>query len=156
MPQVRRYAWRMLPPCVWSMPLQRIFTSFPSGAVGATLLVLRSIIGASAILEAALAIAENHSAPSVLVACADAVAGLTLILGFLTPIASMLLAAGGAAILLGLHSVALRLLDSQMALFEFVVIAAALGILGPGATSIDARLFGRREVTISEAHPRDL
>lgn len=146
----------MLPSCVRSTPLQRIFTSFPSGAVGAALLVLRVFVGASAILEAALALVEDHSLLSVVVAFFDAVAGLALILGFLTPIVSALLAAGGAAILLGLHSVVLRLLDSQMARFEFVVIAAALAILGPGATSIDARLFGRREVAISEERPRDL
>jgi hypothetical protein len=36
-----------------------------------------------------------------------------------------------------------------------VVMSAVLVILGPGAISLDARLFGRREVAIDEA-PREL
>jgi hypothetical protein len=35
-------------------------------------------------------------------------------------------------------------------LFEFVALSALLAILGPGATSIDARLFGLREVAIRD------
>jgi hypothetical protein len=40
------------------------------------------------------------------------------------------------------------LLDSRMALFEFVVMAAVVSVLGPGAMSVDSRLFGRREIPI--------
>ena len=40
------------------------------------------------------------------------------------------------------------LFNSRMAAFEFVVMSAVLVILGPGAISLDARLFGRREVAI--------
>jgi uncharacterized membrane protein YphA (DoxX/SURF4 family) len=147
----------MLPPCAWSTPLQRTFTSFPSGSVGAALLVLRVIVGASAIVEAVLAIVGGHSLLDITAAFLAAVAGLALVLGFLTPVVSAFIAAVGAALLLGLHGPLLRLLDSRMALFEFVVMAVALAILGPGATSIDARLFGRREVAIREEHrPNDL
>ena len=86
-----------------------------------------------------------------------ALAGFALGLGFLTPLASALLAAEGAAILLFMPGAVLQLLDSRMALFEFVVMAASLAILGPGAASIDARLFGRREVAIrEERRPNDL
>ena len=35
-------------------------------------------------------------------------------------------------------------------LLEVAVVAAALILLGPGAFSIDARLFGRREITIPD------
>jgi hypothetical protein len=147
----------MLPPPAWSAPLQRTFTIFPSGWVGAALLVLRVSIGASAILEATFAIVAGHSWLNVAAAFAAALAGAALIVGVLTPVVSALLAAGGAAILLGLHAVILRLLHSPMALFEFVVMAAVVVVLGPGATSIDAHLFGRREVAIrDEHHPDDL
>jgi uncharacterized membrane protein YphA (DoxX/SURF4 family) len=148
----------MLPPCAWtwSTPLQRTFTSFPSGSVGAALLVLRVTVGTPATIEAILAIARAHSLLSLVAGLSTALAGLTLIVGFLTPVASALIAAQAAAILLSMQAVALRLLDSRMALFEFVVMAAALAILGPGATSVDARLFGRREVAISDEHrPND-
>jgi hypothetical protein len=38
-----------------------------------------------------------------------------------------------------------------MSAFEFVLMSAVLVILGPGAISLDARLFGRREVAIRRA-----
>jgi hypothetical protein len=66
----------------------------------------------------------------------------------MTPIAGTILATGGIAIFLWRHASVLELLDSRMALFEFVVMAASLAVVGPGAHSIDARLFGHREVTI--------
>ena len=147
----------MLPRPAWSSPLQRTFATFPSGWVGAALLVLRVCVGATAVLEAGVALVGGHSWINLAAACVAAVAGLALIIGLLTPVASALLAAGGAAILLGIHAAILRLLDSPMALFEFVVMAAVVVILGPGATSIDAQLFGRREVAIRDEHrPNDV
>ena len=147
----------MLPPPAWSTPLQRTFAIFPAGWVGAALLVLRVSVGASAILEVSLAVIGGHSSLNLAAASVAVPAGLALIVGLLTPVVSAVLAAGGAAILLGLHVTVLRLLDSRMALFEFVVMAAVLVILGPGAPSIDAHLFGRREVAIRDEHrPNDL
>lgn len=137
--------------------MQRTFDTFPSGWVGAALLVLRVSVGASAILEATLALIGGHSVLSLTAAGAAILAGLALIVGLLTPVVSALFAASGAALLLGLHAAVLQLLHSPMALFEFVVMAAVVVVLGPGATSIDARLFGRREVAIREEHrPNDL
>jgi hypothetical protein len=147
----------MSPPPAWSTPLQRTFATFPAGWVGAALLVLRVSVGASAILEVGLAVIGGHSLLNVAAASVAVPAGLALIVGLLTPVVSAVLAAGGAAILLGFHATVLRLLDSRMALFEFVVMAAVMVILGPGAASIDAHLFGRREVAIRDEHrPNDL
>ena len=58
---------------------------------------------------------------------------LLLLIGFLTPVAGSLGAAVGLA---GATSTGLCL----------SVIAAAIVLLGPGAYSIDSRLFGRREM----------
>jgi len=141
---------RMTPPCAWNTPLQRTFTSFPSGSVGAALLVLRVVVGSSAMAEAALVAAADPSPLVVVAALFAALAGLALLPGLMTPVAGTVLAAGGVAILLWRNASVLELLDSRMALFEFVVMAASLAVLGPGANSVDARLFGRREVTIIE------
>jgi hypothetical protein len=138
----------MTPPCAWNTPLQRTFTSFPTGFVGAALFVLRVVVGLSALVEAALSVALDQSALCLAMAAAAALAGLTLLPGFLTPLAGAMLAAQGAAILVFTNSSVLRLFDSRMALFEFIVMAATLAVLGPGAASIDSRLFGRREVPI--------
>ena len=137
--------------------MQRTFATFPAGWVGGALLVLRVSVGASAILEVILAVIRGHSLLNLAAASVAVPAGLALIVGLLTPVVSAVLAAGGAAILLGLQAPVLRLLNTRMALFEFVVMAAVVVILGPGATSIDAHLFGRREVAIRDEHrPNDL
>jgi hypothetical protein len=43
---------------------------------------------------------------------------------------------------------------SALAAFNLAAISAALVLLGPGAFSLDARLFGRREITIPEGRIR--
>jgi uncharacterized membrane protein YphA (DoxX/SURF4 family) len=140
------------------MSLQRAFSSFPSGWAGIALLALRLLVGASAVLQTALLIAAGRSARvAVATALAMAIAGVALTIGFVTPIASALLCMGGAGIMLAcLPPTPLFLFDSRMAAFEFVVMSAVLVILGPGAISVDARLFGRRQVEIPEApRPND-
>jgi uncharacterized membrane protein YphA (DoxX/SURF4 family) len=139
--------------------VQRTFSSFPSGWAGAALLVLRLVVGASATLEAGLTIARNHTPAHIatIAAASVAIAGLTLIIGFLTPIASVFVCLMGAVIMvICIPPAALLLFNSRMAAFEFVVMSAMLVILGPGAISVDARLFGRREVAIRRAsRPND-
>jgi uncharacterized membrane protein YphA (DoxX/SURF4 family) len=147
----------MLSPSAWSTTLQRTFATFPAGWVGAALLVLRVNVGASAICAAGLAVMASPALLNLAAAAVVVPAGLALIIGLLTPVAGAVLASGAAAILIGPHGEVLRLLDSRMALFEFVVMAVVMIILGPGATSIDAHLFGRREVRIRDEHrPNDL
>jgi uncharacterized membrane protein YphA (DoxX/SURF4 family) len=137
-----------------SNSVQRTFSSFPSGGAGAALLVLRIVVGASATLEAGLIIARNHTPAhmATIVAASVVIAGLALIIGFLTPIASVFICLIGAVIMvICIPPAALLLFNSRMAAFEFVVMSAVLVILGPGAISVDARLFGRREVAIRRA-----
>lgn len=63
-------------------------------------------------------------------------AGL-LLLGFMTPLI---------AVVTGLMSLALFF--SNYDGIEMVVLTSAIALLGPGAFSIDARMFGRRKVFI--------
>lgn len=142
--------------CEWCTPLWRTFSRFPSGLAGVALLVLRVVVGVSAAVEAGYFLAGVHGPMSQVAAVAGALAGLSLVSGFMTPVVCILIATEGVALLLAFDSTALRLFDSRMALFEFVVMATVLAILGPGATSIDARLFGLREVAISgQRRPND-
>ena len=138
----------MTPHFARNAPLQRAFTSFPSGSAGAALFLLRVAVGTAAIAEAVLSIAAFPSPLRIALAIPTALAGLALLPGLAVPFASMLLAAEGMGILLFSQAGALVLLGSRMALLEFIVMAATLAMLGPGAASIDARLFGRREVEI--------
>jgi len=137
----------------------RTFSNFPSARAGIALFILRIVVGTSAILEVGLMLAGNHALPQSarIAAVLVMAAGLALIVGFLTPIAAILICLLGTVIMLVLiPPAALLLFDSRMAAFEFVVESAMLILLGPGAISVDARLFGRREVVIREAsRPND-
>ncbi len=61
------------------------------------------------------------------------VAAGCLLLGFVTPVA---------AVLIGLVSTAVAFN------LDIVVMSISIALLGPGAFSIDARMFGRREIFI--------
>jgi len=140
----------MSPRCEWCSPLWRTFSRYPSGSAGIGLLVLRLVAGSGAVLEAALQLSAMQASLGAVMAAAALLAGGALVLGFMTPVAGLLLAVQGMA-LLGAFSCGIsRVFDSRMALIEFVAIAVALAIVGPGSTSIDARLFGLREVAISD------
>ena len=133
------------------MALQRTFSGFPTGYPGFALLLLRLVVGGAASSQAWLFITADHAAnTSVVVALLAFVTGLALIIGFMTPIASILLAAG--AVLLTVDSSVLGhlpLFESGMARLEFIVMSVALIFLGPGALSLDARLYGRREIEVN-------
>lgn len=84
-----------------------------------------------------------------------ALGGVCLSVGFLTPYASVLIGIAilGSSISL-LPTPAGNLLDGKLAAFEMIVLATAMALLGPGAFSVDARLFGRREIVIPAASRR--
>ena len=135
------------------MALQRTFSGFPTGHPGLALLLLRLVVGGTTSSQAWLLITAEHAAAntSVVIASLAFVIGLALIIGFMTPIASVLLSAGG--LLLTVDSNVpghLLLFESGMARLDFIVMSAALISLGPGALSLDARLYGRREIEVNE------
>jgi uncharacterized membrane protein YphA (DoxX/SURF4 family) len=134
------------------MILQRTFSGFPTGFPGFALLLLRVVVGGAASSQAWLLISANHGAvnTSLVVSLLAFVTGLALIIGLMTPIASVLLSAGGLLLTVG-SSVPghLLLFESGMARLEFTVMSAALIFLGPGALSLDARLYGRREIEVN-------
>ena len=77
--------------------------------------------------------------------------GVALLIGFLTPVAGVIASLGylvsGLSLFLSAdpneHSNALKILD-------LIVMSLALVLLGPGAFSMDARLFGHREIIIPD------
>jgi hypothetical protein len=115
--------------------MQRLFSMFPQGAPGFALLLLRISVAMIFLTS----IADQSLVSSVPLVCAGVllISG-SLSIGFLTPYLSVVSFVSGVTILLcnphsyGVVQVAL--------LFN----AAALALLGPGAYSVDARLFGLR------------
>jgi hypothetical protein len=115
---------------------------FPGGAAGVGLLVLR-LCCASAILT--MAFSRGLSVVPSRTAVGLTLLALTMAAGILTPLACTVAALVEATYLLKSHGMDLR----------FVVLAllvtVALGLLGPGAFSADARLFGRRRIVSNDA-----
>jgi len=116
-------------------------------------LLLRSAVGALLILRAVVCFLSGHETSFLrLVAIVTVVSGLLLLAGYWTRLAAVV-AAG-----VGISTVCSWLAAPHVALFDTrttaalaAVIAAAVLCLGPGAFSLDARLFGRREIIIPRA-----
>jgi uncharacterized membrane protein YphA (DoxX/SURF4 family) len=73
------------------------------------------------------------------------------VIGFLTPAASITLAIGGVGDALSwFPAITPHVFCGNLSIF-FAAIVAAIALLGPGAYSLDAWLFGRREIIIPQA-----
>jgi uncharacterized membrane protein YphA (DoxX/SURF4 family) len=80
--------------------------------------------------------------------------GTALIVGFLTPGAGAIAAVTTILIVLvWAPAPAPHLLIDKVAVLFVVADATALVLLGPGAHSLDAHLFGRREIIIPHESP---
>jgi uncharacterized membrane protein YphA (DoxX/SURF4 family) len=131
--------------------LQRLFSSFPDSFPGAALLVLRVLVGGIALYQGYLYVARSGpwSAGALLACLLLAVSGCCLLIGFLTPLMSLLAGLGCIASCMALlPAPAATLFDGKVVALQMVAMALVVAVLGPGAYSVDARLFGRREIVI--------
>jgi uncharacterized membrane protein YphA (DoxX/SURF4 family) len=131
--------------------LQRLFSTFPGGWPGLGLLLLRATVGLTGTVQGGVYLADSADRTLALwaVGILAVATGALLLIGLLTPVAS---------ILMGIVSVGIAFSwvpapnptfsDSRLATFLVVIMAAAIGLLGPGAFSLDSHLFGRREIII--------
>jgi uncharacterized membrane protein YphA (DoxX/SURF4 family) len=114
-------------------------------------MLLRGAIGLVAIIEGGYYLTEsNVSTPGLwLGGLLGLVAGGALLIGFLTPVAGVVVGLGAMGI--GFSVLAAptpNLFDARLTAIFAVIMTAAIVFLGPGAFSLDARLFGRREIII--------
>jgi putative oxidoreductase len=122
--------------------MQRIYSTFPSGWPGAGLLLLRLASGVAAVVDAGSSLWECSGAPMPMLRILEMLGGFLFLCGLTTPIAGLMLAAIEIAfLLLGRTSV-----DRNVAI---LIVALSLAMLGPGAYSVDARLFGRKRIDLN-------
>jgi len=128
-----------------------MFSTFPDGWPGAGLLLLRAAGAAVLIFQGAACLGAKHELKFLLltVVCVLGAVGFLLLIGFLTRLVAVV------AAMVGLSSVFFLIpafnvgsLEIPMTAVLSAVIAVAVICLGPGALSLDARLYGRREIII--------
>jgi hypothetical protein len=120
--------------------VQRLFAMFPQGGPGVALLLLRISVAAIFFLNAAKLV---HLSSEPLIFAVVLLISILLLVGLLTPLLSVIACASGVASLLSAP-------HSGNFIYLFTIFdAAALALLGPGAYSVDARLFGRRVTVVS-------
>ena len=135
-------------------PLQRLFSTFPGGRPGAALLLMRVAVGAMASAQGVLYLSRggNQTFGALFTCLALAGCSACLLIGFFTPVVSISVAILSFAIALSwLPQPAVNLFDNKLASIEIIVMGASIALLGPGAFSLDARLFGRHEIVIPPA-----
>jgi hypothetical protein len=130
--------------------LQRLFSAFPGGLPGLALLLFRAVFSLPLLLAARAYLSAGWSLPLAwLLGLAALAAGVSLLIGFLTPITATAVGLGGIGVALSLLPACTpSVFDSRLATVFAVTMLIGIILLGPGAFSIDARLFGRRQIII--------
>jgi uncharacterized membrane protein YphA (DoxX/SURF4 family) len=139
--------------CLRRHPLQKFFSSFPEGWPGIGLIFLRLTVAANAIICAidALGGPNIHAMSAWAIGSLAIAVGAAIFVGFLTPAASAAATIG--YLLIGVRPSLMTGATnhiSALTAFNLTAISTALVLVGPGAYSLDARLFGRREIIIPD------
>jgi putative oxidoreductase len=125
--------------------MMRSLSRYPDGTAGIALVLLRLACAWIAFLMIArLPFPQFSPNASIVVSVAFA---LTLALGFGTRIVAFVLAAATMATAFMTGN------DSALTMIARACSCAALGLLGPGAYSIDANVFGRRVIRLEPRGP---
>ena len=119
--------------------LQRLFTTFADGWPGLGLLIQRLVTGFTLLYYGTAVLTKNHPPGIVVPEITGAVLGLFILAGLWTPVAGALVATVEAWIALAGRG------DARIAIV-LAVLGGTLAMIGPGAWSIDARLFGRKYI----------
>jgi uncharacterized membrane protein YphA (DoxX/SURF4 family) len=115
------------------------------------LLLLRAAVGLAATAVGVLYISgtSNHSFDKWLAGPTLTIGGAALAIGFLTPYAGLLVGICFLGIAFSWFPVpSWGLHDAKLVAFGVIIATVAIALLGPGAFSLDGRLFGRREIVI--------
>ena len=119
--------------------MQRLFSTFANGWPGVGLLLQRALTAILLVHFGIIELGDKSFSPSMIPQMIAACAGILLLVGLWTPVAGTLIAI-----------VELLIASSYVGDPWIPIMLATLGgtaaMIGPGAWSIDARLFGRKHI----------
>jgi putative oxidoreductase len=122
--------------------MQRLFSTFPGAWPGVALLLLRCVAATALIACANVGVWLSLEPALLLMHAPTIVAAALLIGGLWTPVA------GIAQALLELYSNFSGPAAADLNHLLWATVGLCVAILGPGACSVDSRLFGRRRIEI--------
>ena len=123
--------------------MRRLFSNFANGAPGIGLLLLRLTVGIGLAAQGVLALRGTLPLGPVFLQVLTIGIGLLLLIGLWTPVAGAILA------ILGSWHAFLHAANPWTSVL-MGMLGAGLALLGPGAWSVDARLFGWKRIRISD------
>jgi len=117
---------------------------------GLGILLLRVAVGVIAIVQGIDYLGDdNLTASAWITGLLLILSGAALLIGFLTPLAGVLVALATLGFMFSwFRSPSVNLFETRLTTVLMFTVAAAIVFIGPGALSLDARLFGRREIII--------
>jgi putative oxidoreductase len=121
--------------------LRRLFTTFARGWPGAGLLLMRLVAGAALIAQGIKILWGEPQIEAIILNLAALSAGLLLLVGLWTPLTGTIVA------IIELWHVLSQPADPWTHIL-LATVGAALALIGPGAWSVDARLFGWKRIDI--------
>ena len=123
--------------------MQRLFSTFANGWPGIGLLLQRLLIAALLVHFGISHLNGTLDLASIVPSLIGAGAGILLLIGLWTPVVGSLIA-------LMQIWIAFSPAGDPWACIILAVLSATLAMIGPGAWSIDARLFGREHIEIGK------
>jgi uncharacterized membrane protein YphA (DoxX/SURF4 family) len=113
------------------------------------LLLLRVAVGVSAIFQGLNCLRGT----AWIIGLGEMASGALLVIGLATPLVGTVVAVGAAAGTISRVPLASANLFELLRMNALImIVAVAIVLLGPGAMSIDSRLFGRKKIVIPSRH----
>lgn len=129
--------------------MQRLFSSFPNAWPGTGLLLLRMVVGVPVVVDCCTALLTQPGSAGLWRYAVELAGSSLLLVGFWTPI-------GGALQALAQGYLGFRSGGVDASRLITAAIAISLIMLGPGAWSVDARLYGRKRIEVRAKQIRTL
>jgi putative oxidoreductase len=123
--------------------LRRLFSTFAHGLPGAGLLLMRLVAGIALVARGIMGLLAGVTFESAMLQVLAVAGGITLGAGLWTPIVGSLVG------VLSLWNAVSQPGDPWACIF-LATIGTALALLGPGAWSVDARIFGWKRIDVRD------